>query len=278
MPSTAEPRPLEGLLVVSLEQAVAAPFATRQLADLGARVIKIERPGTGDFARGYDDTVNGMASYFVWLNRSKESLTLDLKSAAGRADPARSCSAEPTCSCTTWARRRRPARVRRRRAGRAVPALICCAVSGYGTDGPWADRKAYDLLVQSEAGLVSITGTRKTGKGRHLGGRHRRGHVRLQRHPDRPAPAGHDREGATVEVALFDALAEWMGQPAYYAALRREAAAAGRRPARHDRAVRAVRHRRRHRAVLRAERAGVGAVLRDVLGRPTGDDPRFATS
>ncbi|MFI5178066.1 MAG: CaiB/BaiF CoA transferase family protein [Vicinamibacterales bacterium] len=208
---------LNGVTVVALEQAVAAPFATRQLADLGARVIKIERPGTGDFARGYDTTVKGLSSYFVWLNRSKESLTLDLKKpdagdvldrllehadvfvqnvAPGAADR---LGTAPTDLHLRF------------------PRLIVCSVSGYGSSGPYADRKAYDLLVQSEVGLLSLTGTE-----------------------DAPAKVGisvadiaagmyafsgilaalyaresHGR-GAIVDVSLFDALAEWMGAPAAY--------------------------------------------------------------
>jgi crotonobetainyl-CoA:carnitine CoA-transferase CaiB-like acyl-CoA transferase len=123
--------PLEGILVVAVEQAVAAPFASRQLADLGARVIKIERPGVGDFARSYDTTVKGMASHFVWTNRSKESL-------ARRR-------------CASW--------LRLDEAAHQHPRLVTCEISGYGSPGPYRDKKAYDLLVQSEAGLLSITGT-----------------------------------------------------------------------------------------------------------------------
>src|SRR3954465_13349723 len=151
--------PLSGITVVALEQAVAAPFATRQLAELGARVIKIERPDGGDFARGYDATVNGLSSYFVWLNRSKESLTLDLKheSSAGilerlldRAD--------------VFVQNLAPGAADRIGMGSAAlgaryPRLVVCNVTGYGADGPYAEKKAYDLLVQSEVGLVSITGS-----------------------------------------------------------------------------------------------------------------------
>ena len=153
-------RPLDGITVVALEHAIAAPFCTRQLADLGARVIKVERPGVGDFARGYDERVRGLASHFVWTNRSKESLTLDLKHAAGAAGPRARCSARPTC----WCRTSRPAR--RRASGLSFealhakhPRLIVCDISGYGDDGPYRDKKAYDLLIQSEAGFLSITGT-----------------------------------------------------------------------------------------------------------------------
>ena len=152
-------QPLQGITVVAVEQAVAAPFATRQLADLGARVIKIERPDGGDFARGYDTTVNGLSSHFVWLNRSKESLTLDLKRPEASDVMARLLqrtdvfvqnlapgAADHIGAAATDLRKR-------------YPRLIVCNVSGYGSSGPYARKKAYDLLVQSEVGLISITGT-----------------------------------------------------------------------------------------------------------------------
>jgi formyl-CoA transferase len=209
--------PLRGVTVVSLEQAVAAPFATRQLADLGARVIKIERPGAGDFARGYDETVHGNSSYFVWLNRTKESLTLDVKSAPGRA-----ILGELLERADVFVQNLGPGAAGRlgtdpQTLAERYPRLIACTVTGWGTDGPWAGRKAYDLLVQCETGLVSLTGT-----------------------PDSPAKAGISvadiaagmyaysgvltallrraltGEVAPVEVSLFEALAEWMGSPAYY--------------------------------------------------------------
>jgi itaconate CoA-transferase len=154
--------PLEGLTVVAVEQAVAAPFASRQLADLGARVIKVERPGTGDFARGYDTTVNGLSSHFVWLNRSKESLTLDLKrpEAAG-------VLRQLVARADVFLHNLAPGAMGRLGFGSAAlrathPRLVICEISGYGTTGPYRDKKAYDLLVQSEAGLVSITGTPDT--------------------------------------------------------------------------------------------------------------------
>src|SRR5262249_28381779 len=151
-------RPLDNITVVSLEQAVAAPFATRQLADLGARVIKIERPRTGDFARAYDTTVNGQSSYFVWLNRSKETLTLDVKRPGGAEILDRLLS-----RADVFVQNVAPGAAERLGTAPATlhgryPALIICTVSGYGTSGPYADRKAYDLLVQSEAGLLSLTG------------------------------------------------------------------------------------------------------------------------
>lgn len=211
------PLPLAGITVVSLEQAVAAPFATRQLADLGARVIKIERPGGGDFARRYDTTVHGQASYFVWLNRSKESLTLDLKSPEGRE-----ILDELLAEADVFVQNLAPGAADRMGLDAPAlqarhPSLIPCTVSGYGTSGSWAGRKAYDLLVQCQTGLLSITGS-----------------------PDEPARVGISvadiaagmyaysgilsalftrattGRAPAVEVSLFDALAEWMSQPAYY--------------------------------------------------------------
>jgi itaconate CoA-transferase len=210
--------PLTGITVVSLEQAVAAPFATRQLADLGARVIKVERAGAGDFARDYDRTVHGQASYFVWLNRAKESIELDVKSSRGQqvltALLARADVFVQNLAPGAADRLGLSADALRAR----HPRLICCSVSGYGPDGPYRGKKAYDLLVQCEAGLLSVTGT-----------------------PDIPAKAGisvadiaagmyaftgvltalYERErtgaGTSVEVAMLDALGEWMSQPYLYA-------------------------------------------------------------
>jgi itaconate CoA-transferase len=209
--------PLEGVLVVAVEQAVAAPFASRQLADLGARVIKIERPGSGDFARGYDRTVKGLASHFVWINRTKESLTLDLKRPEA-ADVLTRLIARADVLLHNLA----PGAMGRlgfvsNMLHERYPRMVICEISGYGPDGPYRDKKAYDLLVQSEAGLVSITGT-----------------------PDVPSKVGVSiadiaagmyafsgilaallrRErtgiGAVLDISMFDALAEWMGYPAYY--------------------------------------------------------------
>jgi itaconate CoA-transferase len=209
--------PLEGITVVSLEQAVAAPFATRQLADLGARVIKVERPEVGDFARGYDTTVKGLSSHFVWLNRSKESLTLNL-----REEGAKEILSGLIERADIFIQNLAPGAAGRLGFGAEVlrkrhPRLIVCDVSGYGASGPYRHKKAYDLLVQCEAGLVSITGT-----------------------PEVPSKVGisisdiacgmyaysgiltallrreRTGEGATLEVSLFEALAEWMGFPAYF--------------------------------------------------------------
>ncbi|HXF66925.1 MAG TPA: CaiB/BaiF CoA-transferase family protein [Burkholderiales bacterium] len=209
--------PLDGITVVSLEQAVAAPFATRHLADLGARVIKIERPGTGDFARGYDETVRGLSSHFVWLNRTKESLTLDLKQPAARAVLARLLA-----RADVFVQNLAPGAARRLGFGAEAllerhPRLIACDISGYGETGPYAHKKAYDLLVQSEAGVLAVTGTEETpskvgisiadiatgvyaysGILTALFAREKTG------------------RGGRVEVTMLEALAEWMGYPLYY--------------------------------------------------------------
>lgn len=210
-------RPLDGITVVALEQAVAAPFATRHLADLGARVIKIERPQVGDFARDYDQTVKGLSSHFVWLNRSKESLTLDAKHARAREILGRLIA-----RADVFIQNLAPGAARRLGLSAETllpdhPRLIVCDVSGYGDSGPYAAKKAYDLLVQSEAGVLAVTGT-----------------------PETPSKVGisiadiatgvyaysgiltalYQREktgkGGRIEVTMLDALAEWMGYPLYY--------------------------------------------------------------
>ncbi|MEU4454504.1 CaiB/BaiF CoA-transferase family protein [Nocardioides sp. NPDC023903] len=211
--------PLEGITVVALEHAVAAPLATRHLADLGARVIKVERPASGDFARQYDRSVHGEASYFVWLNRGKESIELDLKD-----EPDRALLLSIIDQADVLVQNLLPGAVARLGLDAATlrarcPGLIHCSISGYGSDGPYAAKKAYDLLVQCESGLLSVTGT-----------------------PDQPAKVGisvvdiatgmyaysgilaalYDRErtgrGATLEVAMLDAIGEWMMQPTYLSA------------------------------------------------------------
>jgi itaconate CoA-transferase len=216
-PAPAPALPLAGILVVALEHAVAVPFATRQLADLGARVIKVERPGGGDFARGYDRSVLGQSSYFVWLNRGKESVELDVKSADGQA-----ALSALLARADVFVQNLAPGAAERLGLGAAQlrvrhPRLICCSVSGYGPEGPYARKKAYDLLVQCEAGLLSVTGT-----------------------PGEPCKAGisvadiaagmyaysgvltalYERErtgrGSSFDVAMLDALGEWMSQPYYY--------------------------------------------------------------
>ena len=209
--------PLEGTTVITVEQAVAAPFASRQLADLGARVIKIERPGVGDFARSYDTTVKGLASHFVWTNRSKESLTLDLK-----RPEAADVLTRLVAKADVFMHNLAPGAVGRLGFGSEMlraryPRLITCEISGYGSSGPYRDKKAYDLLVQSEAGLVSITGTGETPSKVGISiadiaaGMYAFSGVLaalLQR-----AQTGR---GSAVEVSMFDALAEWMGYPAYF--------------------------------------------------------------
>jgi len=210
-------RPLDGITVIALEQAVAAPFATRQLADLGARVIKIERPNTGDFARGYDETVKGMSSHFVWLNRSKESLTLDLKHS--RAAPILERLLD---RADIVIQNLAPGAARRLGLGAdsllpKYPRLIVCDISGYGHNGPYASKKAYDLLVQAEAGVLSVTGTADTPSkvGISIGdiatGMYAYSGI---------LTALYQREksgkGTRIEVTLFEALAEWMGYPLYY--------------------------------------------------------------
>ena len=210
--------PLDGLLVVSVEQAIAAPFASRQLADLGARVIKIERPGVGDFARAYDHTVRGLASHFVWTNRSKESLTLDLKRPEA-LDVLRRLASRADVFLHNLA----PGAMGRLGFGAAMlreehPRLVVCEISGYGTSGPYRDKKAYDLLVQSEAGLVSITGTPETPSKVGISiadiaaGMYAFSSILAAL--VRRAKTG---TGALLDISMLDALSEWMGYPAYYA-------------------------------------------------------------
>jgi crotonobetainyl-CoA:carnitine CoA-transferase CaiB-like acyl-CoA transferase len=210
--------PLEGITVVSLEQAVAAPFTTRQLADLGARVIKIERPEVGDFARGYDETVRGMSSHFVWLNRSKESIALDLKQ-----DEAKETLRRLIARADVFVQNLAPGAAGRLGFGASElrerhPGLVYCGISGYGEGGPYTKKKAYDLLVQCEAGLVSITGTPETpskvgisvadiAAGMYAYSGILSALLRRER----------TGEGATLEVSMLEALGEWMGFPAYFA-------------------------------------------------------------
>jgi crotonobetainyl-CoA:carnitine CoA-transferase CaiB-like acyl-CoA transferase len=211
--------PLDGVMVVSIEQAVAAPFATRQLADLGARVIKIERPDGGDFARSYDHAVKGLSSYFVWLNRSKESLTFDLKHPAARDVLGRLLD-----RADIFVQNLAPGAAERLGVGasdlrKRRPRLITCAVTGYGSSGPFAPKKAYDMLVQAESGVTSITGTPETPS--------RVGISVADIAAGMYAYSGiltaliaraQSGEGASLEVSLFDALGEWMGAPMYYTA------------------------------------------------------------
>ena len=211
-------RPLDGITVVALEHVIAAPFCTRQLADLGARIIKIERPGDGDFARGYDTQVEGLSSHFVWVNRSKESITLDLKQ-----DSALDVLKSLLKTADVFIQNLAPGAAARmgltpEALQKENPGLILCAISGYGNDGPYRDKKAYDLLIQSEAGFLSITGT-----------------------PDTPSKAGNSiadiaagmyaytnilaallqrgktGKGTVIDISMLEALSEWMSFPMYYA-------------------------------------------------------------
>jgi itaconate CoA-transferase len=209
--------PLEGITVVALEQAVAVPFATRQLADLGARIIKIERVGVGDFARQYETAVRGMSAHFVWLNRSKESLALDMKRAEAQA-----IVHDLLATADVFIQNLAPGAAERLGLGATdlhdrYPRLIICDLSGYGSSGPYRDKKAYDLLVQCEAGVVSVTGTPETPAKAGIavadlaGGMYAYSGILtalIQR--------GRTGRGTTLEVSLFDGLAEWMGYPAYF--------------------------------------------------------------
>ena len=210
-------RPLDGVTVVALEQVIAGPFCTRQLAELGARVIKIERPEGGDQSRSMDRTVQGLSSHFVWTNRSKESLALDVKHPRARA-----ILTKLLARADVFVQNLAPGAVERLGLGAAElrarhPRLVWCGISGYGTSGPYAEKRAYDLLVQCEAGLLSVTGS-----------------------PEAPAKAGipvadiaagmyamssilaallrreRDGVGATLDITMFEALGEWMGFPAYF--------------------------------------------------------------
>ncbi len=211
-------QPLKGLTVVTLEHAIAAPFATRQLADLGARVIKVERPGIGDFARGYDQRVRGMASHFVWTNRSKESLTLDVK----HPEAAQLLQRLVLEKADVVVQNLAPGAAARLGLGYTAlsarkPEIIVCDISGYGADGPYRDKKAYDLLIQSEAGFVSVTGT-----------------------PEEPCKAGpsiadiaagmyafsnilaallerrQTGRGRHIDISMLESLTEWTSYPLYY--------------------------------------------------------------
>ena len=210
--------PLEGITVVALEQAVAAPFATRQLADLGARVIKVERPEVGDFARSYDETVNGLASHFVWLNRSKESLALDLKQ-----DESKEALHRLVARADVFIQNLAPSAAERLGFGaedlrEKHPRLVYCSVSGYGATGPYKNKKAYDLLVQCEAGLVSITGTPETPSKVGISA----ADIAAGMYAYSGILAALLRrektgEGATLDISMLEALGEWMGFPAYFA-------------------------------------------------------------
>jgi itaconate CoA-transferase len=211
-------RPLDGITVVSLEHAIAAPFCTRQLADLGARVIKIERPGAGDFARAYDTRVRGQSSHFVWTNRSKESLTLDLKNPEAMA-----VLSSLLQSADVLVQNLAPGAAARmglsfEALSPAHPKLIVCDISGYGEDGPYRDKKAYDLLIQSEAGMLSITGTpedpSKTGNSIADIAAGMYAYTNIL---SALLLRGKTGQGSHIDVSMLEALAEWMGFPLYYA-------------------------------------------------------------
>ena len=212
------PRPLDGITVVSLEHAIAAPFCTRQLADLGARVIKIERPGAGDFARAYDTRVRGQSSHFVWTNRSKESLTLDLKNPDAMA-----VLNSLLQSADVLVQNLAPGAAARmglsfEALSPTHPKLIVCDISGYGEDGPYRDKKAYDLLIQSEAGMLSITGTpedpSKTGNSIADIAAGMYAYTNIL---SALLLRGKTGQGSHIDVSMLEALAEWMGYPLYYA-------------------------------------------------------------
>lgn len=212
-------RPLDGITVIALEQVIAGPFATRQLAELGARVIKIERPQGGDPARGYDSTVKGLSSHFAWVNRSKESLTLDVKRREAKEILARLIE-----KADVFLHNLAPGAVERLGLGadelrRRDPRLIWCGISGYGPAGPYASKKAYDLLVQCEAGLLSVTGTPETpvkagipaadiAAGMYAFASILAALVRRMR----------SNEGATIDVTMLESLGEWMGFPSLFTA------------------------------------------------------------
>lgn len=210
-------RPLEGITVIALEQAVAGPLATRHLADLGARVIKIERPQVGDFARSYDATVRGLSSHFVWANRSKESLTLDLKQ-----PQAPEVLTRLLAKADVFVQNLAPGACERLGLGtgelrRRYPRLIICNLSGYGSSGPYRDKRAYDLLIQSEAALVSITGTPETQSKVGISIADIAAAMYAYSGILAALLARKDTgEGTSIEISLFEALAEWMGYPAYY--------------------------------------------------------------
>jgi itaconate CoA-transferase len=210
-------KPLEGLKVVALEHAVAAPFCTRQLADLGARVIKIERPGVGDFARGYDERVRGEASYFVWCNRSKESLTLDLK-----APRAREILYRLLAQADVLVQNLAPGAASRLGLSYSdlhdlQPGLIVCNISGYGPDGPYKDKKAYDLLIQSEAGFLSVTGSAEVPSkaGCSIAD------IAAAMHACTNILAAlversRTGRGKEIEISMLESMVEWMSFPLYY--------------------------------------------------------------
>ena len=213
-------RPLDGITVVSLEHAIAAPFCTRQLADLGARVIKVERPGVGDFARGYDQRVNGLASHFVWTNRSKESLTLDLKQ-----DPATEVLDGLLATADVFVQNLAPGAAARMGLSfealhQRFPQLIVCDISGYGAGGPYEKKKAYDLLIQSEGGFLSVTGGSGEAEMAKAGcsiADIAAGMYAYTGILSALLLRGRTGEGSHIDVSMLESLVEWMNYPMYYA-------------------------------------------------------------
>lgn len=218
MAASQRPRPLDGITVVSLEHAVAAPFCTRQLADLGARVIKVERPGNGDFARGYDQRVNGQSSHFIWINRSKESLALDVKQPAAKA-----ALLELLKTADVLVQNLAPGATARMGLSYETlkelnPKLIVCDISGYGADGPYRDKKAYDLLIQSEAGFLSVTGTPETPSKSGISVADiAAGMYAYTNILSALLLRGKTGVGSHIDVSMLEAMGEWMGYPLYYA-------------------------------------------------------------
>ena len=211
-------RPLDGITVISLEHAIAAPFCTRQLADLGARVIKIERPVTGDFARTYDERVKGMSSHFTWTNRSKESLCLDLKN-----EKAFDVLIQLLKNADVLVQNLAPGATARMGLSSEKlevinPRLIVCDISGYGNNGPYRDKKAYDLLIQSEAGFLSVTGTKDTpSKAGNSIADIAAGMYAYTNILSALILRGKTGKGSHIDVSMLEALGEWMGFPMYYA-------------------------------------------------------------
>ena len=211
-------RPLDGITVISLEHAVAAPFCTRQLADLGARVIKVERPGSGDFARGYDQRVKGQSSHFTWINRSKESLALDVKQPQAKA-----ALLQLLKTADVLVQNLAPGAAARMGLSYEVlkahnPKLIVCDISGYGADGPYRDKKAYDLLIQSEAGFLSVTGTPETPSKSGISVADiAAGMYAYTNILSALLLRGKTGEGSHIDVSMLEAMGEWMGYPMYYA-------------------------------------------------------------